>query len=170
MVLVARPGAVVDVVVVVVAVVGPAGPAGRPAMADVERIAGGRRAVSLLLLLLLPPPTDESCRSRPAAVAAAAAAASPFSVALLGCRAKVEVGVGVFAEEAEKEAAGGLVREGVRPDDEEEGVTAAAEDCARWRTASSAGLLRRSWLLEARWPGVCERGIGGARSGSSETS
>jgi hypothetical protein len=160
--LVARPGAVV-VVVVVVAVVGPAG---RPAMADVERIAGGRRAVSLLLL---PPPTDESCRSRPAV--AGVAAASPFSVALLGgCRAKVEMGVGVFVEEAEKEADGGLVREGVMPDDEEEGVPAAAEDCARWRTTRSAGLLRRSWLLDERWPGVCDRGIRGARSGSSETS
>lgn len=30
--------------------------------------------------------------------------------------------------------------------------------------ASSEGLRRRSWLLDERWPGVCERGIGGARS------
>jgi hypothetical protein len=94
-------------------------------MADVERIAGGRRAVSLLL------PADES--------------SIPFS-AMLGCR--VEVGVGVFVEDTEKEAAGVDSSE-VTPDDEE-GVIVAAEDCERWRMAMSAGLLRRSWLLEER--------------------
>jgi hypothetical protein len=114
-------------------------------MADVERIAGGRRAVSLLL------PADES--------------SIPFS-AMLGCR--VEVGVGVFVEDTEKEAAGVDSSE-VTPDDEE-GVIVAAEDCERWRMAMSAGLLRRSWLLEERWPGVCDRGIRGVRSCASAAS
>jgi hypothetical protein len=117
-------------------------------MADVERTAGGRRAGSLLL------PADESCCSE-----------TPFS-AMLGCR--VEVGVGVFVEAAGKEAAG-AVSDDVRPD-EEDGVIEAAEDCERWRMAMSAGLLRRSWLLDERWPGVCDRGIGGVRSSASSAS
>jgi hypothetical protein len=29
-----------------------------------------------------------------------------------------------------------------------------AADCERWRMESSEGLWRRSWLLDARWPGV----------------
>jgi hypothetical protein len=86
---------------------------------------------------------------------------------MVGCR--VGVGIGDFEDEAEKEDAGGL-SEGVIPDEEDEGVIAAAEDCERWRTAMSAGLLRRSWLLEERWPGVCDRGIGGARSWTSTAS
>jgi hypothetical protein len=32
---------------------------------------------------------------------------------------------------------------------------------------SSEGFRRRSWLLEARWPGVWDRGIGGVRSCAS---
>jgi hypothetical protein len=81
---------------------------------------------------------------------------------MLGCR--VEVGIGAFVEDR-KEAAG-VESDEVTPDDEE-GVMAAADDCDRWRMAMSAGLLRRSWLLEERWPGVCDRGIGGVRSSAA---
>ncbi len=44
------------------------------------------------------------------------------------------------------------------------GPPGVAEDCDRWRMVSSVGLRRRSWLLEARWPGVWLRGIWGVRS------
>ena len=71
----------------------------------------------------------------------------------------------------EKEAAGAGTEsdgDGAIPAEEaEEGVIAAADDCERWRMAMSAGLLRRSWLLDERWPGVCDRGSGGARSWAS---
>ncbi|KAH6853625.1 hypothetical protein B0I37DRAFT_359808 [Chaetomium sp. MPI-CAGE-AT-0009] len=108
-------------------------------MADVERSAGGRRGGSLLL------------------------PASSFS-AMAGGR--FMVGVGCFVEAAEKEAAE-RGSDGVIPA-EEEGVIAAVDDCERWRRVRSAGLLRRSWLLEERWPGVCDRGgMGGALSWAS---
>lgn len=68
------------------------------------------------------------------------------------------MGVGVLAEGMEKEAceAESEADAGAEP--------TVADDCERWRIESSEGLRRRSWLLDARWPGVCERGIGGARS------
>lgn len=56
-------------------------------------------------------------------------------------------------KEAEREAAGVGTAAAV----------AAADWTARWRMASSEGVGRRSWALDARWLGVCERGTGGAR-------
>jgi hypothetical protein len=73
------------------------------------------------------------------------------------------VGVGCLVEAAEKEAAE-RGSDGVIPAEEEADVIAAPDDCERWRRVRSAGLLRRSWLLDERWPGVCDRGTGGALS------
>jgi hypothetical protein len=101
-------------------------------MADVERKAVGRRAVSLLVLPLLA--AEELCLSRPVG----SVVVSPFS-AMLGCR--VNVGVEVLEGAAEKEADG--VSEGVIPDaDEDKEETAGvADDCERWRMVTgSAGL------------------------------
>jgi hypothetical protein len=115
----------------------------------VERSAVGRRAVDvvdalfppLVSLLLL---TDESPLSAEAA--------------MLPCRA-AEVGVGVLVDEGGmgKEAAEMCREVGTAADDDEEVavvVGGVADDCERWRTAISAGLWRRSWLLDERWPGV----------------
>lgn len=41
------------------------------------------------------------------------------------------------------------------------GAASEPDDWDRWRMDSSDGLRRRSWLLEARWPGVWLRCIGG---------
>ena len=149
---------------------------GRPAMADVERTAVGRRAVvveeavvlvpefvSRLLLLLLAVAAEEAVRAR--AGVAAMPVGSPFSGAVI-CRGRVLYMCGMLVAEAEREG-GGI------DEDDVVGERAAA-DWDRWRRLSSALLLlllwRRSWLLEERWPGVCERGIGGARSWASLTS
>jgi len=77
---------------------------------------------------------------------------------------RLEVGVGVLLGAIEKEEAG--------RGDAEEWESAivvdelAAEDTERCLSARSAFCCccRRSWLLDERWPGVWERGIGGARS------
>jgi hypothetical protein len=135
---------------------------GRGAMADVDRRAVGLRPALLLPLpVSLPLPAEESCRSR---VMSPLIDRSPFSAVLLGCRA--EVGVGVLELVVAKEAceadsweADSAAEAGAEP--------TAAEDCERWRMESSEGLRRRSWDLLERWPGVCDRGIGGARSRAS---
>lgn len=49
----------------------------------------------------------------------------------------------------------------------EAGAERVAADWERCRIESSEGFRRRSWLLEARWPGVWDRGIGGVRSCAS---
>lgn len=127
-------------------------PPGRLAIADVERSAGGRRGGSLLLLTLLP--AERFCLSLPEDVPAAEASSSS---AIIGGR--MIVGVDVFVESEVDEAA-------------EAGSEREDDDCERWRIERSVGLLRLSWFFEVeeRWPGVCDRGIGGARSGTSSAS
>jgi len=87
---------------------------------------------------------------------------------ITGCR--VKPGVGVRREVAEKEAAETGSDGAVPVEDEEGPEIAAADDCERWRRERSAGLLRRSWLLDERWPGVWDRGIGGGLSWTSSAS
>ena len=62
-----------------------------------------------------------------------------------------------------KDKVGGLMALAEREEESLDG-RGAAEDCDRWRMVNSDGLRRRSWLLDARWPGVWLRGIWGVRS------
>ncbi len=79
---------------------------------------------------------------------------------MLACRDKV--GVVVLVEWIEEEADEAEREGGFADDDNGDEIVVAAADCARWRIAISEGLWRRSWLFDERWPGVWERGIGGA--------
>lgn len=123
---------------------------GLPAMADVERRPGGLRP----LPLPLPSAAEESCLSRSEICALLC---SPLKRCVL-TDAEAESGPGVL-----------LVTGGTMEMlDADEGL--AAEEWERCRMVRSAGFRLRSWLLEARWPGVWLRIMGGARSWDSLSS
>jgi len=159
----------------VVPVPAPPPGAGRPAMAEVERNAVGRRGADEVLVVAAPDPFKAS-RLLFAAEESCLSLLSSFSyvlVLVLGSRDDEgllrdrddDADVAMVKDVVEEEAEGTIV-------EDEEMLDAAADDCDRWRMAISVGLSvgRRSWLLDDKWPGVCERGIGVARSEDSAES
>jgi hypothetical protein len=143
------------------------------AMAEVERKLTGRREEVPVLL-----PAEESCLSRrtcwawDCACEASWCSLTWVTMGDFGVVVEGKAGDGpgplvdgdLPAGEAAKVEVGGLAMLAAAMDAALLAGNGVAEDCDRWRIVSSEGLRRRSWLLDARWPGVWLRGIGGARS------
>lgn len=137
------------------------------AMAEVERKLVGRRDEGPVLL-----PAEESCLSRRCCWTGAWEASwwslmwGDFGV-VADEKAGDGPGVLVDGDRAEGDAAKDEVACWLALAEREAELLpgpGTAEDCERWRMVSSDGLRRRSWLLDARWPGVWLRGIWGVRS------
>lgn len=119
--------------------------AGFPAMADVDRRAGGRAPLADASSL------DSGLPS---------ALCSPFSR-------------GLVTVEDEAAAAFRMLTGGGPPEEvfgaEAEGAAAADWALCLIERSEVEGLRLDTWLLEERWPGVWLRGTGGARSGADES-